>query len=130
MPPADKFRTKSDRLCGRSDFLHDKLMVMEPNHDDLLRETYRLSRENNKMLHAMRRSAFIGGIFKFIFYILILVVAPLWLFNTYLAPMLEQLNETMSQVRGAGSQAQSQFDSFQQAWQQFQSQFSSQKPGE
>lgn len=75
------------------------------------------------MLHSMRRSAFIGGIFKFIFYILILVVAPLWLYTTYLAPMMEQLTRAMNQFEGTRSQAEVQFAGFQDAWDKFQSQF-------
>ena len=46
------------------------------------REIYRLVRENNKMLHSMRRNAFWGGVIKFLLYAILLVALPWWLFFT------------------------------------------------
>ena len=80
-----------------------------------MRELLELTRENNKMLHAMRRNAFVGGLVKFIFYILILVVAPLWVYSTYLAPIMQNLQQTMHQIQGANQNAQNQFSSFESA---------------
>lgn len=86
----------------------------------MLRETYRLSLENNKLLHKMRRSAFWGGIIKLVLYVGLLVVVPFWLYMTYLAPVVDQMLNTVEQIQGTGARASAQFDSVQALWQQFQ----------
>ena len=53
---------------------------MEPmpqNNDQLLRETYRLTRENNELLHRARRSAFFWGFIKFLIYAALLLAPDL-----------------------------------------------------
>jgi len=97
---------------------------MPPNDD--LKEVLRLTKDNNRMLHAMRRNAFWGGLIKFILYAVVLVAAPLWLYATYLAPMMEQLLDTYQQVQGTGAKAQAQWSDFQNLLDQFKDQFSSQ----
>ena len=54
-----------------------------------LQEIYRLTKENNQMLHAMRRNAFLGGLFKFIFYAVVFIALPAWVYITYLAPVMQ-----------------------------------------
>ena len=71
----------------------------------------------------MRRRAFVSGIIKFIFYVLVLIVAPVWLYMTYLSPIMNELSATVDQVRGTGAKAQLQFEDFQDVLKQFQSQF-------
>ncbi len=88
--------------------------------DDMLRETYRLSLENNKMLRRMRRNAFWGGIIRTLVYAALLA-APIWFYISYLAPLVDQMLDTVQQIQGTGAQAQAQFSSFQEAWKQFQS---------
>lgn len=92
---------------------------MNPEQDRALHEALRLAQENNRMLHAMRRNAFLGGIVKFIFYILILVVAPLWVYSVYLAPLVQNLQQTMHQVQGTNAGIQTQFTGFENAWSSF-----------
>ncbi len=87
--------------------------------ENLLRETYRLSLENNKMLHRMRRNAFWGGIVKTIVYAALLA-APIWFYLSYMAPIVDKMLNTIQQVQGTGAQAQVQLNSFQDAWKQFQ----------
>ena len=82
-------------------------------------EIYRLVKENNRMLHKMRRNAFIGGIIKFLLYAVLLVALPRWLYSTYLAPIVESMTETMQQIQGAGAQTQTQFEKLQEALKQF-----------
>ncbi|OGG71201.1 hypothetical protein A3F27_02835 [Candidatus Kaiserbacteria bacterium RIFCSPHIGHO2_12_FULL_53_13] len=84
-------------------------------------EILRLAKDNNRMLHSMRRNAFLGGIIKFIFYILILVVAPIWLYSTYLAPMVQSVQQTIDQVQGTGAKAQGQLSDFTQMLSELQS---------
>ena len=76
-------------------------------------------KENNRMLHAMRRNAFIGGIIKFLLYVGLFVALPLWLYSTYLAPIITSTMETMQQIQGTGTQAQSQIDKLQETLNQF-----------
>jgi hypothetical protein len=75
--------------------------------DQRLEEMYRLVRENNKMLHAQRRGAFIGGIVKAIVWIAMILV-PIWLYMTYLAPLLQTTLNTMQQIQSVGGEAQAQ----------------------
>ena len=98
---------------------------MPPSNGDL-KELLRLTKENNRMLHKMRRNAFWGGIIKFVLYAGVFILAPLWLYATYLAPITEQLLDTYTQVQGTGAKAQAQFEGFQDLLNQFQSQFSPQ----
>jgi len=95
---------------------------MPPNQD--LKELLRLTEDNNRMLHKMRRSAMWGGIIKFVFYIVVLVLAPLWLYSTYLAPIVEQMTATYKEMQGTGAQAQMQFADFQALLKQLQERFS------
>lgn len=87
----------------------------------MIEETSRLVKENNRMLRSMRRNAFLFGIIKFIFYILILVVAPLWIYSTYLAPLVQSAQQTLNQVQGTGAKAQIQLNSFEDTLKQFES---------
>ena len=79
-----------------------------PNDNELLKETYRLAKENNKMLHAMRRSAFLHGLIKLIFYAAI-AGGSIWFYLHFVAPILLQTLETLNKIQGAGTQAQGQF---------------------
>ena len=77
--------------------------------EEKLVEMYELTKENNKMLHAMRRNARIAGIFKAIFWVLILFVIPYisWLYvQPYVTDALKTYNSvktTTSSVQAAGS---------------------------
>ena len=88
-------------------------------------ELLRLTKENNRMLHAMRRNAFIGGVIKFLLYITLFVLAPLWLYATYLAPLVQSMNQAINQMQGTGAKVQADFSSFQNAWKQFEAKFPS-----
>lgn len=97
---------------------------MPPNQD--VQELLRLARENNRMLHKIRSHALWGGWIKFILYIVVFIAAPLWLYVTYLGPMMEQVMDTYNQVQGTGAKTQAQFSDFQNLLKQFKEQFSSQ----
>jgi predicted PurR-regulated permease PerM len=94
------------------------------NDNEMLRETYRLAQENNKLLHKMRRTAFWHGLITFIVYAA-LIVAPVWFYSQYLSPVVDQMFKAVQQVQGTGAQASAQFNSLQQAWQQLQDRFKS-----
>jgi hypothetical protein len=71
-------------------------------HDEILKETYRLTQENNRMLRSMRRNAFWGGVIRLIIYAALLLV-PVWFYFTYLAPVVEQMMQTVEQIQGTGA---------------------------
>jgi len=81
-------------------------------------EMYRMTRENNKMLHAMRRNALWGGLLKFILYAVFLL-APIWFYMTYLNGAVQNLLNTMNRIQGTSQQAQNQFSGLEASWQQF-----------
>ena len=89
------------------------------NNDELLKETYRLAQENNKMLRAMRRHAFWGALVRFVIYAALLLV-PLWFYLTYLAPLMEDMMNTYAQIQGTGARASAQFSDFQNMLKQYQ----------
>lgn len=87
----------------------------------------RLTQENNKMLHKMRRHAFWGGLLKAIFWAAI-IIAPIWFYSAYLAPVVQSFQNTVNQVQGTGAKAQVQLDSFQDMLKRFSSQFKNDTP--
>ncbi len=76
------------------------------NGVDRISEIERLARDNNRMLHAMRRNAFWGGIFKFLIYVACMVVLPWWAYQTYLSPIVGTLHATVTKVQGTKGAAQ------------------------
>src|SRR5271165_4964250 len=87
---------------------------LDPMGGDSIHETLRLVRENNQMLHAMRRNAFLGGIFKFILYI-ILFAAPIWFYMTYLNTSVENLINLLNKAQGTTATVQNNFAGFEEA---------------
>lgn len=73
----------------------------------MLRETYRLAQDNNRMLHAMRRTAFFGGFIKIVVWIAV-IATPIWFYMTYLAPVAASVAQTVGQAQGASKEAQAQ----------------------
>lgn len=88
----------------------------------MLRETYRLAQDNNRMLRSMRRNAFWGGLLRLVIYAALLLV-PMWFYFTYMAPIVEQMMQTVQQIQGTGAKAEAQFTGFQEAWREFQEKF-------
>jgi len=86
-------------------------MTLNP---DTMQETYRLVRENNQMLHAMRRNAFMWGLIKFFLYLIIFTV-PIWFYITYVSGTLDSLINTMNKAQGTAVQTQSKFEGFENA---------------
>jgi len=65
---------------------------MEGDKDmrDLLEESISVSKENNKILHSMRRSARFSFVGKILFWIIMLGI-PAYLYITYLAPIVTSI---------------------------------------
>jgi hypothetical protein len=91
-------------------------MQESPPQQDLLKEIFRLERDNNQILHSMRRSAFMWGIIKFILYAGFLL-APVWFYMTYLSGTLDTMINTMNKLQG-GAESTQQFEGFQDTLQQ------------
>lgn len=89
---------------------------------DKLDDILRLTRENNRMLHSMRRNAFIGGLLRFVVWIALLVI-PLWLYMQYVAPVMQSTLSAMQQIQGSGAAAQAQFDGLQSTFERLRAQF-------
>lgn len=92
---------------------------MPQNNDQLLKEIYRLTRENNEMMHRSRRSSFFWGFVKLLIY-LVFLGAVFWFYSTFMAPLLNEALQTMNKIQGANSQAQTQFQGLQSALNQIQ----------
>lgn len=88
----------------------------------MLKEIHRLALDTNRQVHKMRRAAFWGRVVSFIVYAALLI-APLWFYMQYLAPVVDQMFQTVGQIQGSGAQASAQFNSLQEAWQKFEEHF-------
>ena len=62
-------------------------------------EVYKLVKENNRILRAMRRDAFVKGILGFIWWVFIIIVLP-YLTYLYLKPYLDQAVAAYNQAAG------------------------------
>jgi hypothetical protein len=98
--------------------------------DDLDRtqveQLLKLTKENNKILRSMRRNAWLGGIFKLVFWVLVFVVLPFWVYTTYLAPVMASMMgmmQQLQQVQGTGAQMQAQFGDLTEALNGLKAQF-------
>lgn len=88
----------------------------------LLEQILKLTRENNRVLHAMRRNAWLGGIFKLVVWAG-LIILPFYLYAQYLAPVMQSAMDTINQVQGTGAKAQAQFGDINAAMKKLQDQF-------
>ena len=76
--------------------------------DKKLEEMYKATMENNQMLRSMRRTAFVGGIVKAIWWIFILIVLPYftWLYiQPYLDNIMSQYQAVQAQSGALSTQA-------------------------
>ena len=94
--------------------------------DDLDRtqveQILKLTKDNNRMLHAMRRNAFLGGFIK-LFVWGALIIIPYWLYVQYLAPVMTSAMQTIEQVQGTSAKAQAQFGDLNSSLQKLKDQF-------
>ena len=73
--------------------------MLEKERDEFLEEIYDLVKENNKMLRAEKRARIFAGLFKILWLILVIGV-PVWLYFTYLEPMIGNMQNTVTQLEG------------------------------
>lgn len=81
--------------------------------DQRIEEIYKLTKDNNRMLHAMRRDAFLHGLAKFLIYGAMVAVS-LWIYVTYLSPMLMSALKSLQSMANTGAQVQQQASGVQQ----------------
>jgi hypothetical protein len=75
--------------------------------DQRLDDIYKLAKDNNRMLHAMRRDAFLHGLAKFVIYAAIVAVS-FWVYVNYLGPMLMSLLKSLQTMANTGAAVQQQ----------------------
>ena len=90
------------------------------NNQSDTREILRLTQENNRMLHSMRRHSLLGGLFKLIIYI-ILFAAPIWFYMTYISSSVDNLVSTLNKIQGSSAAAQNKFSGLEEALKSFES---------
>ena len=74
-------------------------------NDSEFKELLELTKENNKLLRKMRRSAMIGGVIRLIYWVAI-IGTPIFLYYSFLQPYLAQLLDIYSQVQGGAENLQ------------------------
>src|SRR3989344_710899 len=92
---------------------------MGPEDIKLLRETHRLTLENNKLLHKMRRGATVRMIIWLFIYAAI-IAAPIWLYVTYLDGAVQKMLKAYDAFQGTSSGAAQQYQGMQDAIKEFQ----------
>ena len=95
------------------------MLGTEPGQYDMLREIDHLTKENNQLLHSMRRSAFFGTIFKIIMYAIFLG-APIWIYLTYFSGTVDDMITIFQQAKTTNSQIQTKFTGFEDMVKQMQ----------
>ena|SRR3989344_4769994 len=90
---------------------------MDPNRD-MLNDIFKMTKDNNDMLHGMRRRAFVGGLLKFIIWGAIFI-APIWFYMTYLNESMQKMFTAFNQVQATSVSAQTQLGSFQNSIKDF-----------
>ena len=85
--------------------------------DQRIEETYKLAKDNNRMLHAMRRDAFLHGLLKFLMYAAIVVVS-FWAYIQYIGPMLMTVLKNVQSIANTGAEVQQKAGDVQQTAQQ------------
>ena len=84
---------------------------MEPEDRDLLERTFKLARDNNRMLQGMSRAALFNGLFRVLAWAVVLG-GSLWLYFHYIGPAVANTTHTIDQVQGATDNANAQFQMF------------------
>ena len=78
-----------------------------PDDRDLLERTFKLARDNNRMLQSMSRAAMFNGLFRFLAWAVVLAGSA-WLYFNYLGPTVENLNHFVGQAQEVSGNANNQ----------------------
>ncbi len=74
------------------------------------------------MLHKMRRGALMKTVFQLVIYAILLIV-PIYFYLTYMAPVVNQMLDTVQQIQGTSAAAQERFGSLQDMFNTFADKF-------
>jgi hypothetical protein len=85
---------------------------LDRDNDERIDEILKLTKDNNRMLHSMRRGAFISGFLKFVIYAAI-IAATIWVYITFAMPLLSTLLKQVASLQSMNSQAQEQISGVQ-----------------
>jgi hypothetical protein len=86
--------------------------------EDRAKELFEMTKENNRMLKAMRRDAFIGGVIHFVWLILVFVVLPYFAWM-WLQPYLDAAMGAYQQANQQSQEMASAIDQIKQAGSSF-----------
>lgn len=77
---------------------------MEPEEREMLKKTLELSQENNKMLHAIRRSMFIGRIVRIVYWVIIIgaAIGIYYYINPYVEGAINAYGNVKSDIKSFG----------------------------
>jgi len=75
---------------------------MDPELKRQLEEIHALAKDNNRMLRAIRRSQWLGLVRSIIIWVVVLAL-PIYLYQQYLAPMIENLSAASGMSTSATS---------------------------
>lgn len=84
---------------------------MDPEDRDLLERTFKLARDNNLMLRSMNRAALFNNLFRILAWALVLG-GSIWLYMTYLGPVMGTLTSQVNQAQSMSEGASDQFKAF------------------
>ncbi len=66
---------------------------------EMIQQTFEMTRDNNRMLHAMRRNAFFGGLMRLAFWVII-IGGPIVFYYAYAAPYVDQMLAAYAGIKG------------------------------
>ena len=79
--------------------------VDEGRIEELLKKNLAVAEDTHRMIRAMRRNAFWGGVFKTLWWA-VLIIVPIIAYYLYLAPLVEQAAATYGKVEQGVNQVQ------------------------
>lgn len=80
----------------------------------MMEEMYQLTRDNNRMLHAMRRNAFLSGLIRIVFWAAI-IAFTVWSYMQFINPVLQSVVNATEQIQAVGGSAGIQISNLQEA---------------
>ena len=84
---------------------------MDAEDRDLLERTFKLARDNNRMLQSMSRAALFNGLFRVLAWMVVLGGSA-WLYFHYVGPAISGTSSTINQVQGVSDDANAKFQVF------------------
>lgn len=97
--------------------------MLDQELQSLLKRNLELTEENNRLIRSIRRMTFWGGILKFVWWVLILIVLPAAAYYFYLAPYVKEFLTGVEEVRGlkANFESNNPLSDLQRLYEQYQS---------